>query len=236
MGDCSSKSITSTLESDDLTSEASLDSLQVPERPGQYLDFLNACLRACNGSHADVCVPTSIFSRVPDARPSFLIDVRRNCIVDVKEFSIGQSEDPSEHRYVALSYVWPKSTSFVRSQSLVLEHAKLAHFKTPGFFNNSKVLERIPEFAKYAIALTSQLHERYLWVDRFCIVQDDKTTAFQVSHMNDIWRSISYNRCSKHRCLICQGFDDRSLADVQERKGRTTGFSVSARTAGTTKD
>jgi hypothetical protein len=63
----------------------------------------------------------------------------------------------------------------------------LTRFKTSGFFKNRNTLQQIPAVVQHAIAVTVRLHERYIWIDRFCIVQDDPIIQVQISHMNDIY-------------------------------------------------
>jgi hypothetical protein len=47
---------------------------------------------------------------------------------------------------------------------------------------------KIPQTIRDAIALANLLHERYLWPDSLCIVQDDEgTTKDQISKMASIY-------------------------------------------------
>jgi len=108
--------------------------------------------------------------------PTYLIDV---------------DEDPSHHvrlirtnnqmkdRYIALSYVWG-----VEQQPIELrqhtEETMLA-----GVFE-----EDIPRTILDAIHLTRKLNVRYLWVDSWCIVQDDKSMkAREIARMSNIFGS-----------------------------------------------
>jgi hypothetical protein len=148
-----------------------------------YLNFLNDCLKTCNKVHAHVCVPASISDREPDGRPAYLIDVARYCIVEVKHL-LEHPPDAQRLRYLALSYVLPKKK---RGQPLCLKRANLTRFKTSGFFKNRNNLKQVPAVVQHAIAVTTRLHERYIWIDRFCIVQDDPDVKLQISHTDDIY-------------------------------------------------
>jgi hypothetical protein len=148
-----------------------------------YINFLNDCLRTCNKTHAHVCVPASISDCEPDGRPAYLIDVAQNCIVEVKHL-LEHPPDAQPLRYLALSYVWPKKK---RGLPLCLKRTNLTRFKTSGFFKNRNILKQIPAVVQHAIGVTIRLHERYLWIDRFCIVQDDPNIQLQISRMNDIY-------------------------------------------------
>lgn len=101
----------------------------------------------------------------------------------------GEAAIGSTDQYLALSYVWPKThdQSEPQSRSLLLNTSNLEQFIRPGFLHGQVVADEIPSVVKHALALTRLLDERFLWVDRFCIIQDDATAASQISHMNDIY-------------------------------------------------
>ncbi|KAF2993872.1 hypothetical protein E8E13_001515 [Curvularia kusanoi] len=148
-----------------------------------YLDFLDECLLACNEAHAHACVAVSIADRAPERRPAYLIDVVQNCIIDV-ESVLGNAGDNQKQRYLALSYVWPKTPG---ASSLCLDIATLIRLTTPGSLQNLSTHEQIPAVIQHAIAFTIKLRERYLWVDRFCIVQDGPNLDSQIGHMDGIY-------------------------------------------------
>ena len=154
-----------------------------------HLDFIRRSLDTCNAEHKTSCVPLSISNREPNARPSYLIDVTRGCIVDVAELIITKSGERSLDRYVALSYVWTKSEHRSNTvDQLRLCKESLSLFLTPGFFESPEEKKQIPAVILNAIELTKKLKEQYLWVDRFCIVQDDYDTKnSQISNMNHIY-------------------------------------------------
>ncbi|KAH4197282.1 hypothetical protein HBH42_054950 [Parastagonospora nodorum] len=119
----------------------------------------------------------------------------------------------SAHRYVALSYVWSRADSdnpqmqpfdedlFVKNdrtaplslpQTLLLNDTTLVDLQNPGYLQREENKQRIPAVIKHAIELILALNERYLWVDRLCIVQNnlgDGGTLSQVAVMDKIYAS-----------------------------------------------
>jgi hypothetical protein len=89
--------------------------------------------------------------------PSWVIDTQDGCIV----------AGTSVPHYAALSYVWPKTEN--KGSKLELNTSTLVPFQEPGFLS-SKTEEHLPEVINDTIGLARQLDERYLWIDRLCIV------------------------------------------------------------------
>lgn len=84
-----------------------------------------------------------------------LIDVRLNRVVEVSE----------PCRYLALSYVWGTGVTFQALKSnigVLSSESGLLNFQ-----------DLIPATIIDAMVFTKEIGERYLWVDRICIVQDD---------------------------------------------------------------
>lgn len=90
-------------------------------------------------------------------RPRLLIDTWAMCVIDF----------PPGVDYVALSYVWGQTPALKTVQ------ANLQTLQMPQSLSRQDTFSRIPKTIQDAIALTKLLHERYLWVDSLCIVQDD---------------------------------------------------------------
>lgn len=112
--------------------------------------------------------------------PRWVIDTQQQCIVARTAGS----------RYMALSYTWEASTDMAArcsQEPLVLTSSNLQEFQEVGFLVKEQVLDRIPHVIQHAMHLTAWLDERYLWVDRLCIVQDDAHTSEQVSQMNHVY-------------------------------------------------
>ena len=94
--------------------------------------------------------------------------------------------------YLALSYVWgPPSDLFATSK------ANLDVLRAPGSLESSNIHERLPGIVRRAIEFARLIKERYLWVDRFCIVQDDPVhTASQVKGMATIYSNAYLTLCA----------------------------------------
>ncbi|CAG1989807.1 unnamed protein product [Fusarium graminearum] len=72
-------------------------------------------------------------------------------------------EQPKSNKgFVALSYMWPSETDSERAQLQ-------KHNKKPGDLRNISM----PPLISDAMSLCQKLGETYIWIDRFCIVQDD---------------------------------------------------------------
>lgn len=99
-----------------------------------------------------------------------LIDVKRKCLVDM----------PLNTIYLALSYVWgaPQSSQNVKRRQKDLYN----------WGSISADDEAIPRTIQDAILLTANLGERYLWVDSFCICQDETENKMkQIMNMGNIY-------------------------------------------------
>ena len=103
-----------------------------------------------------------------------VIDVQRSCIVEA---------EPTCH-YVALSYVWGGAEGLENSQQNRISLEKEGVLQEKAY--------EIPNTIKDAIELTASMGLRYLWVDRLCIVQDDRNdTACQIAAMDQIYSLAS---------------------------------------------
>ncbi|KAK5995061.1 hypothetical protein PT974_03454 [Cladobotryum mycophilum] len=132
------------------------------------IDDLRTWVRSCDEKHGASCAPS------PDltGRPEWLIDVCDNCIVPAE----------SHHRYLALSYVWGQ----VSAAETTL--ANVSGMRQPGSLSplNNKFI--VPKTIQHAMGLVRLLSERYLWVDRFCICQDDEASKHsQINNMGGIF-------------------------------------------------
>jgi hypothetical protein len=136
--------------------------------------MIHTWLNACNDEHGNHCKATA--PRFPDKHdtPSWLIDVVTHSI----------KKATPEDQYIALSYVWEDPS--VRNSYMMLEKDVVESFKNSSAFWGYP--ERIPATVRDAIDLTGKLGCRYLWVDRFCIVQDDpETKEHQLQNMASIY-------------------------------------------------
>ena len=146
---------------------------------------IRSWMRACRELHGEACVLKTDQLRLLEDTPRWLIDTQQECIVP------GQPA----FRYIALSYAWPETRDPITAtpqvvRTLLLDNSSVSRFASPGFLGRNDVLAQIPSVIQYAINLTAALGERYLWVDRLCIVQDDISTGgtlSQVSKMDKIY-------------------------------------------------
>ncbi|KAK8876742.1 heterokaryon incompatibility protein-domain-containing protein [Apiospora arundinis] len=122
------------------------------------------------GDHLE-CI--ALMSEAP-ARPLWLIDTELECIVPAEAVV---------DEYLALSYVW----GGVESGQLTRE--TIDRFQRPVIFTQSTNPDVVvPKTIRHAMALVRILKKRYLWVDRFCICQDDAATKHsQLQIMGNIY-------------------------------------------------
>ncbi|KAK0624124.1 heterokaryon incompatibility protein-domain-containing protein [Immersiella caudata] len=132
--------------------------------------LMRAWIQTCIAEHGSACWPEESL----DGSPLWLIDVDRECLVPYSQ----------AHAYVALSYVWGQV------ESAETRRENLYAFQQPGAFSpdNSDIV--IPKTIRHAMGLVHLLGQRYLWVDRLCICQDDEEVkAEQIGLMGDIYNN-----------------------------------------------
>ena len=91
----------------------------------------------------------------------WLIDVESQCLKSAEQ----------TNRYLALSYVWESSSTGHRPFETL--KSNLHDLQQRGALAREGNINHIPKTILHTMGLTKLLGERYLWVDRFCIVQDD---------------------------------------------------------------
>jgi len=102
--------------------------------------------------------------------PDWLIDTIDLCLVQTRHL-------PADVRYFALSYVWGQA------ESAELTKVAADAFQKPGVFAIGNTDVVIPKTIRQSMQLVTLLGERYLWVDRLCIAQDDKTHLHHQIHI-----------------------------------------------------
>lgn len=101
-------------------------------------------------------------------------------VIDITRRRIVETTDVP---FIALSYVWGMGT---RSTLLTATRATISGMKQDG---GLPTLE-MPRTIEDAMTISTQLGERYLWVDRLCIIQDDpKDKMNQIEAMSDVYTS-----------------------------------------------
>lgn len=105
-------------------------------------------------------------------------------LIDVRERKITTELDPGHgHAFVALSYVWGKNIDSKRCVLLKENTTQL---------EQAKSLENLPKTIEDAITICKNLGQRFLWVDRLCIVQNDEAKkGHQIHAMADIFQSAA---------------------------------------------
>ncbi|KAH8585749.1 heterokaryon incompatibility protein-domain-containing protein [Bisporella sp. PMI_857] len=118
--------------------------------------------------------------------PGFMvIDVLRNCL----------SSLPVSSTYLALSYVWGESVKFkTTSKNVGSLHQE-----------NSlqKIWDQLSPTIRDAIELTRMIHQRYLWIDSLCIMQDNATNSqSNIEAMDSIYQQA---------LLVITAADDKAM-------------------------
>ncbi|KAJ3547616.1 hypothetical protein NM208_g1425 [Fusarium decemcellulare] len=126
------------------------------------ISMIRGWLHQCEKEHGDRCAYPSWMSGGEDDWPRNLrvIDVQERRIVNLAPGG----------RYIALSYVWGLDKKGLESR-----FARCLGTKTFPQLSRTNGLDTIalPQTVKDAMSLTSNINERYLWVDALCILQDD---------------------------------------------------------------
>ena len=85
---------------------------------------------------------------------------------------------PPNCSYVALSYVWGKQQATTVSPFVI--SVKNSRHRTLSLFT-------IPRVIYDAMIVTLELGLQYLWIDRYCIDQNDKEKHFQINQMDKVY-------------------------------------------------
>lgn len=138
--------------------------------PSNQVDFslFRHWLKLCEDSHGDVCHRSDDHRDTNTGDEIRLIDVQQLCVVN----------SSTKDRYLALSYVWGGALQ------VTLNRQNYACLTIP----NGIRLEDLPTTIADALNVVIQMGERYLWVDRLCILHDDeRDTMQQLSNIANIY-------------------------------------------------
>ncbi|KAI1417467.1 HET-domain-containing protein, partial [Hypoxylon sp. FL1857] len=126
-------------------------------------------------------------------------------VVDCHKLSVVAAE--KSYQYVALSYVWGSSSSEMAAYSLHPDE-------------DSKTLllsKKLPLVVTDAIAVTKSLGFRYLWIDKFCIAQDQPEIKHrQIEEMDAVYAN------SELTIIAAAGQDENYGLPGVSRRSRTT--------------
>ncbi|PHH49090.1 hypothetical protein CFIMG_007970RA00001 [Ceratocystis fimbriata CBS 114723] len=130
---------------------------------------LRAWLEQCDIKHGVHCSGTPPGMAPAPWRPEYVID----CV----EFRLVNPQ--AEDKYVALSYVWGEQEhSILEANKFMTMSSNLDEF-----CESLESAEMSPAFLD-AIWLVQKMDVRYLWIDKFCIVQDDE--AMKDEHVRNM--------------------------------------------------
>ncbi|KAI9769480.1 MAG: hypothetical protein M1840_003957 [Geoglossum simile] len=129
-------------------------------------------LQSCETSHGGICGRYRLECISQPARTIRLVDVLNRQIVD----------STVNERYLALSYVWGEGNQMCLSR------------QNHGYLQERHGLKdaNMPKTIKDEIDVVTRVGERYLWVDRLCILMDDEQDKLeQMSHMDQIFSAAT---------------------------------------------
>jgi len=139
-------------------------------------------VRSCDTTHDKCHRPFVSLDEPFVGRGMYSISVSRNCLVEAK---VGE-------KYVTLSYVWGTT-----SGGLKCTKANLNSLRSDGSLSRKNIRQHLPDTIQRAMKFTLQLGFDLLWVDCFCIVQDDPVhTAAQINNMASIYSNSCLTLCT----------------------------------------
>jgi hypothetical protein len=147
-------------------------------------------------------------TRAKPPLPTYLVDVGDK---DSHEVKLIQTEEDTNYSFVALSYVWGAPQQPIELRKLTTESMLTGIAEAD-----------IPRTILDAIKMTRNLGFQYLWVDSFCIVQDDKVMkAGEISKMGAIFgRSILTIQAASAESVKAGFLHPRAREDVPEQRLR----------------
>ncbi|KAH8671669.1 heterokaryon incompatibility protein-domain-containing protein [Xylariales sp. PMI_506] len=150
---------------DDNDYDVPTSSIRVLETVTPDYDLLGSIIRHCAETHAS-CVHDNHLDSLPYVN---LIDCLENRMVRTS---------PKE-RYLALSYVWGEPEIKTEGSRPVIDISRLEGFLC---------LDEIPLTVQDAMRVVRSLGRRYLWMDKYCIKQDQEDEKqLMIRNMNQIY-------------------------------------------------
>jgi len=140
------------------------------------IDKLRSLLKQCEDSH-EMC-KRKIIGHISSGEDLYLLDLHdRRLVLSTIDTA----------PYVCLSYVWGTV-----QDSLDCRKSRLASLVKEGALDNPDLFNP-PLTVRSAIDFVQSMGERYLWVDRYCIIQDDhRYKEAQLKRMCQIYASARY--------------------------------------------
>ncbi|KIM96766.1 hypothetical protein OIDMADRAFT_204534 [Oidiodendron maius Zn] len=146
-----------------------------PTNPGRpigsqiEMSVLRGWLSSCETCHGDKCEGLKTKDPSASTKPLILVDVVHRRLVECS---------PS-CRYITLSYVWGKVSTFQTSMTNFSELQRDDAL--------TRIGSKIPRVIRDSIDVVANLGEKYLWVDTLCIVQDGPSKLAEISRMDAIY-------------------------------------------------
>jgi hypothetical protein len=151
---------------------------------------INTWLEDCDENHPGCRSPS-----VSLWKPNRLLDLGNDehqsirLVVSEKHFEsnaslsqVSPSRQNTESRYMTISHCWGTSDILRLLSSNAV------------FFQQSILLDALPETFKDAISITRRLGIRYLWIDSLCIIQDSiEDWRKEASAMGDVYKNSFLN-------------------------------------------
>lgn len=135
------------------------------------LELLSGWIKTCHESHKTTCGP-STWDQQPKLQRIRLIDVHTHALVVIK---------PSSLQYAALSYVWGKHTK---------EYLELANEIQCDTTGSLFLPPTTPPIIENAIEVCHKLGITFLWVDVYCVDQQNKLQKEQdIKNMGLIYQN-----------------------------------------------
>ncbi|KUJ06982.1 HET-domain-containing protein [Mollisia scopiformis] len=148
------------------------------------VDFglLRNWLHLCETEHGDRCSQSSLVSET--GRKIRLIDVLNRQLVD----------STTNERYLTLSYVWGSWEQFT------LTSRNIGDLRASHSLKGEDMIRTIQD----AFDAVARMGERYLWVDRLCILMDDEQDKLeQMSNMDQIYNAAVLTIVTSSACCQC---------------------------------
>ncbi|KAI0387168.1 heterokaryon incompatibility protein-domain-containing protein [Hypomontagnella monticulosa] len=135
-----------------------LDDIKLWDRSLVSLQHIKDWLSYCKQHHRGIC-DRSLFSG--DLPPGFRV-------IDISTMSVIEPQGSVE--FVALSYQWATATAYEdRNVMLLRDDNDISKRRAPKYLSESC----LPEVIWDSIKFCQDIGQRYLWVDRLCVYQDD---------------------------------------------------------------
>ncbi|KAK1622309.1 heterokaryon incompatibility protein-domain-containing protein [Colletotrichum phormii] len=153
-----------------------LESAELWDRRYINVSLLRSWFSGCHKYHGSKCNEPLTESKLPGGLR--VIDTKRRRIIEPK----------TQAPFVALSYTWRLATASA-DRDLHLTTLNAEKLKR----TDALLPDLLPEVVVDAIHLCRNMGQRYLWVDRLCILQDDEDLKMaQINAMNDIYQLAEF--------------------------------------------